>query len=130
MQQLFKTSGIAIDDLNVKITKHPDGSMLFGDYFIPEIKLKDIISGAVIIDPSVLVQVEIADWVRNPATTLYEVNVPHQYGLIGTQKARVLVVTMNLDYEQIIMDTVQVKENVAFITSTQNINMYVAIKRI
>lgn len=130
MQQIFKVSGIVIDDMNVKITRHADGSLLFTDNFIPGVKLKDIIGGDVVIDPSVLVQLESSDWTYDSGTELYGVDVPHDFGLVGTQKAQVLVVTMNLDYEQIIMDTVKVKENSVFITSTEDIDMFITMKRI
>lgn len=130
MQQIFKTSGIAIDDLNVKITKHADGSMLFSDNFIPGVKLKDILGGDVVVEPSVLVQLEVSDWTYDSETQLYGVDVPHDFGLSGTQKAQVLIVTMNTDYEQIIMDTVKSKENSVFITSTEAIDMFVTMKRI
>jgi hypothetical protein len=130
MRQLFKTSGIIIDDAAVNITKHPDGSMLFSDMYVDGVKLKDIIGGTVIIDPSVLVQIDAADWELNEDTDLYEIEAEHSFALVGTQKAQVLVVTMNLDYEQIIMDTVKVQENSVFITSTEAIDMYVTIKRI
>lgn len=130
MQQIFKISSVAIDDLNVTITKHADGSMLFTDNYIPGVKLKDIVGGEIIVDPSVVVQVEIADWTLDPETLLYGVDVPNDFDLSGTQKAQVLVVTMNSDYEQIIMDTVQVKENSVFIKSTDAIDMFVTMKKI
>ncbi len=130
MKQIFKTSGIAIDDLGVTITKHSDGSMLFTDSYISGVKLKDIVGGTIIVDPSVLVQLIPGDWTFNSDTNLYEVDVPNSFGLVETQKAQVLVVTMDLTYSQIIMNSITVKENSVFITSTSNIDMYVTMKRI
>jgi hypothetical protein len=130
MKQIFKTSGISIDDTGVTITKHADGSLLFTDSYIPGVKLKDIIGGSVVIEPSVLVQIFPEDWTYDSESNLYEVDVPNSFGLVGTQKAQVLVVTMDLDYSQIIMNSIQVKENSVFITSTDDIDMYVTMKRI
>ncbi len=92
--------------------------------------MKDIIGGDIVIEPSVLVQIDTSDWTLDPETLLYGVDAPHDFGLIGTQKAQVLVVTMNTDYEQIIMDTVQIKENSVFIRSTEAIDMFITMKRI
>lgn len=130
MKELMKTDGIVISNLGVTITKHADGSLLFSDAFIPGVKLKDIVGGDIVIDPSVLVQLEVADWTYDSEEDLYVVDVPHDFGLIGTQKAQVLVVTMNTDYEQIIMDTVKVKENTVLLKSTEALDMFVTMKRI
>lgn len=130
MKQLFQTSGISVDDSNVTITRHADGSLLFTDSFIPGVKLKDIIGGTIIIEPSVIVQLFPVDWTHNIISNLYEVDVPNSFGLVGIQKAQVMVVTMDLSYSQIIMNSITVKENSVFITSTSNINMYVTMKRI
>lgn len=130
MKQIFKTSGIAIDDLGVTITKHQDGSLLFTDSYIPGVKLKDIVGGTIVVEPSVLVHLISGDWTYNSITNLYEVDVPNYFNISGTQKAQVLVITMDTTYSQIIMNSITVKENSVFITSTSGIDMYVTMKKI
>lgn len=123
-------SKIFIGSDNNTISRHADGSMLFSDPFVPGIKLKDLLGGTIIIEPSVLVIVETSDWILDPVYHLYAIDVPHSFGLVGNQKAQVLTVTMDSNFNQILMDTVQSKENSVYIRSTSPLDIYVSMKRI
>ncbi len=130
MKELMKTDGIVISNLDVTITKHADGSLVFADSFVPGVKLKDIIGGEVVIEPSVLVQLEIVDWTYDSGEDIYVVDVPHNFALVGTQKAQVLVVTMSIDYEIINVSSITSKENSVLIKYGTPIDMFVSMKRI
>lgn len=128
--ELLKTNGVVITDVGVTITKHADGSLLFSDSWVPGVKLKDILGGEVVIDPSVVVQTEESDWTYDSEEELYGIDVPHNFGLVGSQKAQMLVVLMDLNYETIMVNSIKSKENSVFITATEPLDMYVTMKRI
>jgi hypothetical protein len=128
-QQNSLVSGITIDNPSVTITYAPDGSMLLSDNFV-SIKLKDIIAGSVVVDPSVIVEVSSSEWTVDPVTTLYAIDIPHNFGLVGIQLAQFLTIIYDSNFKQIMVDRIEVQSNYVYILSTSPLNMYVTMKRL
>jgi len=126
-QKASQVSSIVVDGSTL-INKGSDGSLTFSDVFVPGLRLKDIIAGSVVIDPSTLVQIDSSDWVVDPVTTMFALEVPHGWGLIGTELAQVSVMFYDLSFNKIGMDY-QVQSNYVYLLSAVAINCYVAIKR-
>lgn len=127
-QKPSQVSSIIVDG-TTEIFKGPDGSLTLSDAFVPGIRLKDIIAGSVVVDPSILIQIEVSDWVVDPVTTMFALDIPHNWGLTGTELAQVSVVFYDISFNNIGMDY-RVQTNYIYLLSAVAINCYAAIKRL
>ena len=131
----YQTTSIIIDDPNISITKTFDGDMFFRDNFVLGIKLKDLLlasqgGGTVIIDPAVMVIVETADYTYIPTDDLYAVDIPHNFGFVGSKKSGIIVEVYNSIFEKVGVDTIRSEENTVYMRVSTPDNLYVAMKRI
>jgi hypothetical protein len=133
MIEPFKTTSIIIDDLAVSITKSISGDMVFHDYFVPSIKLKELakLTGSItVLEPALIVLIETSDYTYIVSEDLYAVDVPHNYNLSGSNKTGVLTDTFNSNFEKIGVSYLEVKQNSVYLKVSENSSMYLSIKRI
>ena len=127
-QKPSQASSIIVDG-TTEIFKGPDGSLTLSDAFVPGIRLKDIIAGSVVVDPSILIQIEASDWVMDPVTTMFALDIPHNWGLTGTELAQVSVVFYDISFNNIGMDY-RPQTDYVYLLSASAINCYACIKRL
>lgn len=82
----FSTSEISIGDTNNKIGISPQGDMTLSDPYVPLVRLRDLVSGNISIDPSLMVFIENTDsgWTSYYDTygqTGYYITIPHNWQL-------------------------------------------------
>lgn len=124
----FKATKITVGREGNTISKHPDGDMLLTDAFV-SVKLKELFSGTVVIDPAIYVEIEETDWteVIVDGQTRYNVDIPHNWNICNPLVA---VETWNMDNEQIQLNIVQFKTNSIFLQSTLDRPMKVVLKKL
>lgn len=135
MIESFKVTSIILDDPGVTIYKSFDGDMVFRDKFVPGIKLKELLSaatsgGTLILDPAIVMLVEETDYTYIESEDLYAVDVPHNFGFSGTQKNGVIVSVYDSNYNQIGVDTINLKDNSVYIKVSSPDIICVVIKRV
>jgi len=123
-----------------KLSLASDGSLLLQDTLVGPVKLSDLLGGEVVIDPGLLVLVEVADWAAQVANSkgqiLYKATVPHNWSLEnvadteGLLPVGVDINVWNDNNELITVNRVWTDANNVYLESTNAINMKVIIKRV
>jgi hypothetical protein len=129
-----KTTSIIIDDPNVIITKSFDGDMVFRDNFVPGIKLKELLGvisgGQLVLDPALIVGVEVSDYTSIPSESLYAVSIPTNFNLSMSLQMGVIVEVYDINHNKVSVDTIQTFQNYIYMKVFSPDNLYVVIKRV
>jgi len=138
----FLASELVVGNPANKIAISNDGSMTFEDFYIPAIRLRDIVSGNVVIDPALLVYIANTDpsWVAQPATffgqTFYKTVITHNWGLTaGSDSENILpigveVTVWDCNNKKITIDDIQAFPNTVELTLNKPKTIKVSVKRI
>ena len=129
-KQPFKADEILIGRTTNLIGKHPDGDMVFRDAFVPEVKLKDLIGGTIVVDPAVVVEITASEWVESIVDDQirFQITIPHEYDINGQPKLQVNSFTTS--NEQITLNNIVINSNNIFLESTVRINVKIVIKKL
>jgi hypothetical protein len=129
-KQPLKADELLIGSTTNLIGRHVDGDMVFRDAFIPEVKLKDLIGGSVVIEPAIIVGIGISDWSEYTveSQTRYSVTIPHTYTINTNPLLQVTCYT--LSNELITLNKVIINSNNIFLESTIKINVKIVIKKL
>lgn len=138
----FLTSEIVIGDLANKISIAGDGSMTFTDVYVPTVKLRDLFSGNVVLEPAVTVFVSDTDpsWVVQPINSygqiFYKITINHNWDLTAVSDPNnmtpisTLTKIFDVDNKEIGVESIQCFANSVEIVVNKKITMKVAIKKI
>lgn len=129
-KQPFKADEILIGRVGNLIGKHPDGDMIFKDAFVPEVKLKDLLGGSIVVDPAVVVQVASADWSETvvEGQPRFTLTISHDYDINGQPKLQVNVFTT--DNESVTINKIKINSNNILLETTLRINAKIVIKKL
>lgn len=129
-KQPLKADEILIGRVGNLISKHPDGDMVFKDAFVPEVKLKDLLGGSIVVDPAILVEILSADWNETVVDDQirFSLSIPHTYDINSSPKLQINV--FSEDNEMITLNRVIINSNNIFLESTIRINAKIVIKKL
>jgi len=123
-----------------KLSLGSDGSLLLQDTLVGPVKLSDLVGGEVVIDPSLLILVEVGDWVaqapNSKGQVLYRTTIPHNWTLTnaaGTEGLLPIGVDVNVwneNNELITINKIWADANNVYLESTAAIIMKATVKRI
>lgn len=139
--QPFATTEIIIGDTDTKISKSPQGDLVFKDSFIPGVNLRDLVSGNIVLDPALMVYIESTDsgWVSfydSYGQTFYKITIPHNWNLtseLDTNNILPTGVSVNAfdsNNKLIMVNSIEFFVNSITVSLSRKINLKLSIKRV